>query len=400
MSKRIKELQERKGRLYTEMKSISELASTEKRDLTTDEDARWNKLDDEMNAVNKDIERENKLEANYTPTETEQRDEKKDAEKRAATFRKWAVYGEKSLSDADMKELRTTQSSQTTVTTAGGYTVPIGLDSQIYKTLLQYGAVRQAATVLTTADGALMYHPTMNDTSNSGELLAETTQATQQLITFGRVESQPFTFSSKIVPIQIELLQDSAFDMNTFIATTLGERVGRIENSYFTTGTGSSEPQGVVTAATASGVYFGASSVTRAYLLDVMHTVDPAYRLSPKCGWMFNDTTLKVIKKISLSDTYNLSPMWQVSTRDGEPDTLEGHPYWINQQMASPGAGNKSVLFGDFGRFLIRDVGGYTLVRMNERYADYMQVGFLLFHRSDSVLLTSGAIKYGIHGNT
>jgi HK97 family phage major capsid protein len=81
----------------------------------------------------------------------------------------------------------------------------------------------------------------------------------------------------------------------------------------------------------------------------------------------------------------------------GEPDKLEGFPYFIAPSMANIGASAKSMVFGDFGKFVIRDVKGLTLIRLNERYADYLQIGFMMFSRADSALLDTAAIKHGLH---
>jgi HK97 family phage major capsid protein len=145
----------------------------------------------------------------------------------------------------------------------------------------------------------------------------------------------------------------------------------------------------------------GAGVLGPAYadLVNLEHAVDPAYRFNPATYCMFNDATLKAIKK--LVDGNN-RPLWQpgltASFRDGaavdliaaKPLILD-HPYIINQDMAVPAASADSMLFGDMSTFKVREVaGGTTVMRLVERYADYLQVGFIAFQRFDSQLIDAG----------
>lgn len=402
--KRIKELQDKRGSLREEMKQISNQAATENRLMTTEEETRWNKLDEEFESHTREINRLVKLEKEVSSQEGQEDGEKRSKEQREMeSFAKYVQRGAASLTEAEKAELRTTQSGQTTTTTAGGYLIPQGFGNEIIKAMKAFGGVRLAGTVIPTDSGNPLPFPTLDDTSNSGAMLAEETQDSQQLVTLGQTILNAYTMTSKVVPVQVQLLNDSAFSVEQLLNGVLAERIARIENAYMTTGTGSSQPQGVVIGGTNSSVRPAAASVTRANLLDLMHSVDPAYRNSPKCYWMFNDSTLKAIKKLSIG-TGDDRPLWQPSLGtlmvDGPADTIEGKPYIINQDMASFGAGNKSILFGDFSRFYIRDVNGFIFVRLNERYMDFLQVGFLMYHRFDSKLMTSAAIKYVVHANT
>jgi HK97 family phage major capsid protein len=134
-------------------------------------------------------------------------------------------------------------------------------------------------------------------------------------------------------------------------------------------------------------------------LVNVEHGVDPAYRYNPGTAWMFSDTMLKGIK--SLVDGGG-RPLWQpglnASFREGavvdiavSRPTILDHPYYINQDMAIPASGAASMLFGDMYTFKVREVaGGTTLMRLNERYADYFQTGYIAFQRFDSGLVDAG----------
>jgi HK97 family phage major capsid protein len=136
-----------------------------------------------------------------------------------------------------------------------------------------------------------------------------------------------------------------------------------------------------------------ATGVTYDNLVNLIHSVDPAYR--DNAEWMFNDSTLRAIKQIK--DSQN-RPLWQQDMALGERPTILGYPYVINQDVAVMAANAKSILFGDFSYYLIREVQDLRVLRLDERYADYLQAGFLAFVRTDGLLANAGGtnapIKY------
>lgn len=281
----------------------------------------------------------------------------------------------------------------------GGYSVQDSPMGALEKALLSHGGMRQVATVIRTDSGSDLPIPTNNDTSNKGRRLGENTAVTETDLTLAQVVMQSFKYSSDSVLVSVEFLQDSSLDVPGFIGNALGERIGRIQNDDFTTGTGSSQPNGIVTAATSSAITFsGTATVTYDNIVDLIHSVDPAYRTNAR--FMFHDGALKMLKKVKVlqysGDTVG-APLWQPSMVAGQPDTIAGYPYTINQSMTTPATGVKSILFGDFSKYMIRDCRDVTLIRLDERYADYHQVGFLAFARSDGDLIDAGTrpVKYG-----
>ena len=274
----------------------------------------------------------------------------------------------------------------------GLYTAPDSPMGALERALLAFGGMRQVSTVYRTASGTDMPFPTNNDTSNKGAILAENTQVAEVDATFGQLVLNSYKYSSKLVLVARELLQDSAVNIPELIGQILGERIGRIQNDHFTTGDNSSKPNGVVTAATSSSITTAsATAISYDNLVDLVHALDPAYRLNAR--FMMSDAALKVIKKIKVAqysgDTVG-APLWIPGLAGMLADTIMGYPYVINQSVAVPAASAKAVLFGDFSKYLIRDVSDVRLIRMEERYADYDQVGFTAFVRSDADLLDAG----------
>lgn len=277
---------------------------------------------------------------------------------------------------------------------AGGYTVPEGFQAEIVKSMAAWGPMLDPSVtrVLNTSTGNDIPWPTVNDTSNTGALLAENTQEGEQDVTFAQKVLGAYKYSSDIVRVSLELLQDSAFDMDQLLSELFGERLGRIGNAQLTTGTGSGQPNGIVTASSAGKTAASATAITFDEIIDLFHSIDPAYRASPRCSFMFNDSTLSSIRKLKDGDGNYL---WQSADgRSGEPATILGRPYVVNQAMASIATGNKTVLFGDMNKYVVRRVRDFTLLRLAERYADFYQVGFLAFNRIDGELLDTAAVKH------
>lgn len=278
------------------------------------------------------------------------------------------------------------------VPSSGGYTIPEGFQNSLEVALLQYGGIRDVATVMRTATGNDLPWPTVNDTANKGAILQENTTVTPQDMPFGAVVYHAYKYTSKLVLVPVELLEDSAFNLATTLGELLGIRIGRIQADHFTTGTGAAQPTGLITAAT-SGVTAAADNAVAADdLYTLKHSVDPAYRKG--ASWQMHDQVLLAVKK--LKDGLGRY-LWQASLAGSRPDTLDGDPISINQSMDSTlASGKKPFVYGLLSKYMIRDVAEVRLRRLVERYADADQEGFVMFMRGDGNLLDAGThpVKY------
>lgn len=271
------------------------------------------------------------------------------------------------------------------VGSGGGYTVPDEQMAGIVEAMKLFGGMRAVSTIMSTGTGADLPIPTDNDTAVVGEIITENSDHNDGDVTFGQVVMQSFLYSSKIIKVSRQFLQDTSLSqLEAYLNRKIAQRIGRIQNTHFTTGDGSSKPRGVVTASTLGKTAAGAAAITYDELVDLMHSVDPAYQNSAR--WMLNFTTLGLIRK--LKDSANM-PVW-APMANGVPDTILGRPYIINQDIPAATTGLKSVLYGDFSNYHIRDAGGVVLLRLEERYAEKLQVGFLGFLRSDGDLVDAG----------
>ena len=270
--------------------------------------------------------------------------------------------------------------------TKGGFFVPEGFYNSIISATKQFGGMRQSrAFVLTTASGQDLPIPTDDDTGNTGAILSENVTDSEQDFTISQTVLHAYMYTSKIVKVSRQLIQDSAFDVQSFLTAKLGQRIGRITNTHFTTGDAAAKPQGLTVGATSGVTAAAVDDFTIDELLELKHSVDPSYRDSPQ--WMFKDATLLLLKKKKDGDG---RPLWQSGIAMGDPNTIDGDPYIINQDMPTAATTTKPIAYGDLSNYWIRDVLGIQLLRLDERYADALQVGFLAFSRHDGVLVDAG----------
>lgn len=308
---------------------------------------------------------------------------------RAAGIRLDAPYYETNLlSTREFREFRFQYQRALSVGTdsEGGFTVPEGFVRALERALLAFGGMMQVSEIIRTASGNDLPWPTVDDTSNAGALLAENTQVGEQDVVFAETVFQAFKYTSKLVKVSVELIQDSAFDIAAVLGSLLGERIARILNTHFTTGDGTAKPQGIVVASTLGITAASATAITGDELIDLIHTVDPSYR-TPGAGFMMNDNTVSAVRKLKDG---NAAYLWQPSLQLGTPDRLLGWPVNINQDMASIAATAKSVLFGQYRKYKIRMVNQLRVRRLVERFADFDQEGFVSFQRADGDLLDAG----------
>jgi len=286
----------------------------------------------------------------------------------------------------------------------GGYFVPVGFVDKVESAEKFYGNMLKIATIMPTATGQPLPFPTSNDTGTVGEIIAENATVTLTSdVTLGSIVFGAYKYSTKMVKVSIELLQDSAFDLDSFLAEKFGERLGRIRNTHYTVGTGAgAQPNGILTAATAGptatgsatndgGAETGGTSIGSDDLIELEHSVDPLYRAG--AIYIGHDSTIKSLKK--LKDKYG-RPLWLPGLAVQAPDTINGYQYSVNNDMPTIAVNAKTLLFGNAKKYTIREVKELSILRLVERFAEFGQVAFIGFARSDGNLLDAGThpVKY------
>lgn len=295
------------------------------------------------------------------------------------------------------KALTDEQRAQTTGTNAaGGFTVPTELQAEIIKTMKAYGPMYDPGITreLVTTGGNPIPFPTVDDTANSG---AATTQGVALTddgsgdVVFGQRQLDGFSYATPWIRVSKELADDSIAVMETLLGELLGERLGRLANTQLTTGSGSGAPNGIATAAGLGVTAASATAVSYDEIIDLEHSVDPAYRESPRCRFMMHDTTLKAVRKLKDGQGNYL---WQAgNVQGGIPNTINGRPYSINQAMAVPAASARYMLFGDFGKYFVRKVGAPLVGAIQDKdfWPGFGIAGWIRF---DGELMDTTAVKY------
>jgi HK97 family phage major capsid protein len=406
-----KALREQRAKLIADARAIAEKAAAETRGLSPEEVASQRKMLDDAKLLTEQIRNAEELEAEERALAAslpesqrtgETRRERTQADKDAynTAFRHYLQYG---FGRMTADEQRTLQSGyrefsaeelrdQSTLSGAvGGFDVRP--DTSFYGRIVEAqkafsGMLTAGCTILTTGTGATLPIPTADDTANEGVLVAEEqSHAGGTNVTLAQKSLGAYLYSSKFVKVSWQLLQDSETDWEGFLARIFGMRLGRIGNKHLTIGTGTNQPQGVVTGATVGrqSVTGNATSVPFDDFTRLIHSVDVAYRTGAK--FMMNDLTAL---ELQLLKDGNGRPLWQESPNAGQPATIKGYATVINNHMPTMEASAKHTAFGAWENYFIRQVRGIQVVRLNELYAANGQVGFLAFMRMDGGLVDAG----------
>jgi HK97 family phage major capsid protein len=415
MNERLKKLLEAQARTWEQMKDIRNRADENGLIRGEDEES-WTRANADIEKIGQQIAEEERA-AGYdkidrsrlTPPseQDEERDEKTGDERYAEAFAQFVRTGMSDLTSEQRTVLRggfvngqELRAQGVGTATAGGYLAPTTWRDRIIEAADTIANVAAVADLVQTDSGETMAWVTEDDTANSGAILAENTQVTEQDMAWGTAQLGAYMYTSRLVRVSIQLLQDNSYNAEQRLSTALGRRIGRAQNAHFTTGTGSSQPEGIVTNAVIgkTGATGQTTSVTYDDLIDLELSVLSDFRQNGT--YMFSDTSLGSLRKLR-EGAGTGAYLWQPSLQGGAPNTLNGHPYIINNYMPTPAANAKSILFGDFREgFVVRRVRDVQLLRLAERYADFLQVGFLAFNRADSKQQNAQAYKAYRHSAT
>jgi HK97 family phage major capsid protein len=300
----------------------------------------------------------------------------------------WQYLSTRSISDLDVEEHRALSKG---TTTAGGYLVPTDFYNQLIRSLRFMGNVASLATEIVTDSGDTIQVPA-NTAHGTAAWLAEAGSYTPSDETFAQIALNAFKASAKII-VSEELLQDSAFDLDSFLAREFGERIGVLENTAYIKGSGTGQPQGLLSSATASNITTvtaatgNAAAFTYSALVTAIFSLPKQYR--DNATFIVNDAAARNL--YLMLDTQN-RPLWNVNVASTGPDTFLGYPIYTDPDVPAPAANQISALFGDWKRtYMVRRVTGFGIQRQNELHSDSGQVGFRGFERVDGRVVLAAA---------
>ena len=390
----ILELREKRAKAWEAAKAFLDSHRNEKGVLSAEDDAAYTRMEQDITDLGKEIarlERQEALDAELSkPTATpltgkplggsvDERTGRATDEYRS-NF--WNLMRTKSPMPQVVDALRIGSDTE------GGYLVPDEYERTLVEALQEENIFRSLAHIIRTASGERKI-PVVSS-KGTASWIEEGGAFPESDDTFGQVTIGAYKLGTTI-KISEELLNDSVFDLENYIAREFARRIGTKEEEAFFTGDGTGKPLGVL--ADKGGAEIGvtaasATAITADELLDLYYSLLSPYR--KKAVWVVNDSTIKAIRK--LKDN-NGQYLWQPGLIANAPDTILGRPVKTSAFMPSIATGAKSIIFGDFNYYWIADRQGRTFKRLNELYATTGQVGFLASQRVDGKLILPEALK-------
>jgi len=382
---------ELRNRAWEEAKALLDAAATEKRDLSAEEEQKYARINDDLNKRSEVIKQLQADEARELQVA--------EATRGLRTVEAPAAQRDdneliRSLGRGEIRSL--TFEKRDVVKTSTGAPVPTSFYDQIVEHMVVAGPMLETSTMINTAGGEALQIPRTNaySTANTvaeGSAYAESDPSFQTFVT---LNAYKYGF---LVQVSREMLDDSGVDLLGFLAREAGISIGVAVNTALTTGTDTTMPNGIASAA-GSGIT-GSTAVSGAFtadnLIDLCYSVNSAWRRLPGTGWMMSSNALAATRK--LKDTYG-QYLFQPSLQAGQPDQLLGYAIYENPDVAAPATSAKSVLFGNLKAYYVRMAGGITFDRSDDYAFANDLITFRARVRIDGDLPQTNAIKYFVGG--
>ena len=398
MSK-INELRAKRAKAWETANDFLEKHRNDSGILSPEDTENYEKLENEIVDLGREIERQERMDAfereMAAPTAkplTERPDaakaEAKAEEKtgRASDSYKSAFWAQARSRNGMTYEVR--NALQEGTDSEGGYLVPDEFEHTLIQALNESNIIRSRARVITTSNG-LHKIPVVASHGNAA-WMEEEDAYTESDEAFSQVNLDAHKVGT-LIKVSEELLQDSAFDLESYIRSEFSRRIGDKEEDAFLNGNGTHKPTGILneTGGAQVGVTTAsATAITADEIIDLFYSLKAPYRKN--AVWILNDATVKAIRKLKNGTGDYL---WQPAIKDGEVPTILGRPYFTSQYAPTIEAAAKVIAFGDFSYYWIGDRQGISFKRLNELYAGNGQVGFLASKRLDGKLVLPEAIK-------
>lgn len=390
----ILELREKRAKAWETAKAFLDAKRTKDGLLSAEDTATYEKMEDDVVNLGKEIERLERqavIDAELSrPTSSPITNQpgfntngetKKGRSSEAYTEAFWKTMRNKNSFDVQ-------NALQVGTDSEGGYLVPDEFERTLVEALLEENIFRGLAKVITTSSGdrkipVVASKGTASWVDEEG-LIPESDDS------FGQVSIGAYKLAT-MIKVSEELLNDSVFNLESYIAREFARRIGAKEEEAFFIGNGTGKPTGIFNAT--GGAELGvtaasATAITFDELMDLFYSLKSPYRKN--ATFVTNDATVKMIRKLKDG---NGQYLWSPSMQAGQPDTILNRPVKTSSFVPNVEAGAKTVAFGDFGYYWIADRQGRSFQRLNELFAATGQVGFRATQRVDGKLILPEAIK-------
>jgi HK97 family phage major capsid protein len=392
MSDYINRQHELRQAAWHEAKHLLDTAGAEKRDLTAEEQEKYDRISADLDTrgaiieqLKADEERAARLDAAAAELRTDEAPAGDDTD--AETIRAMA-RGEVRSFNFEKRDV---------LTSTSGSPVPTSFYDQVILKARLVGPMLDVPTQLNTTSGETIQVPSLSAYSSSATVTAQGANFSESDPTFNSFVNLGAFKYGFLIQVSREMIEDSGVDLLGFLADQVGNGLGYNVQNALTVGTGTVQPQGIVTAA-GSGIT-GGTGVSGAFtadnLIDLYYSLDGAARLLPGVGWMMNGASIGAVRKLKDSaGQYIFSPAADGNQRD----LLLGRPVYENPHVASAATSAKSVIAGHMPSFFVRSVGGIRLDRSDDFAFNADLVTFRASMRVDGALPQSSHIKYFIGG--
>ena len=389
----INELKERRMAAIKACRQFLDTRRNERGTLSAEDDATYNRMEQEVTDLGKEIarlERQEALDAELSKPLSKPLTSRPMTTGKDRGFRSSDEYRGSFWNAMRSKYMRpeVMDALQIGTDTEGGYLVPDEFERTLVSALEDENIFRSMAKVIQTSSGDRKIP--LSTGHGEAKWIDEEGAFTESDESFGQGTLGAHKVGT-LIKVSEELLNDSVFDLESYIATEFGRRIGAKEEAAFFTGDGNGKPTGILNAtagADAGITAASATAITADELIDLFHSLRGPYRKN--AVWVLNDSTIKAIRK--LKDN-NGNYLWQPSISAGVPDTILGRPVKTSTFMPEIAADNKVIAFGDFSWYWIADREGRTFRRLGELFATNGQVGFLGSQRVDGKMILPEAVK-------
>ncbi|MBR0392318.1 MAG: phage major capsid protein [Oscillospiraceae bacterium] len=382
------EMREKRAKLWNTMEGFLDTHRNDKGVLSAEDDATYASMEQDLNDLSNEIrrmERKDAIEAELSKPVNQpikSAPEKREPEKQGRASNAYKEdFGRHLRGKAPIHNVLSESSDQD-----GGYLVPEEFENDIVTGLDAANVIRSIAKVITTQNDrkipVAVGHSVANWTPENGAF-------TESNPTFGQKQIDAFKLTD-LIRVSVELLQDSAFPLEQYIANEFARAFGAAEEEAFCVGTGSGQPTGIFTANGGQvGVTAAANNaITADELINLVYALKSPYRRN--AAFLMNDVTISAIRKLKDGNGVYL---WQPSLQAGEPDKLLGYDLYTTPYAPTMAAGAYTVAFGDFQNYWIGDRAGRTVQRLNELYATNGQIGYVATERVDGKVILAEGIQ-------
>lgn len=387
----INDILHKRGQVVEQMKAVLAHAENENRDLTGEEAAKYQAMDEDQNglkaradriqnAANVEAELSQRQSAPHRATlQNEGRKDGLKSDDYKAGFNAYARTGKAGLSHDILNALQVGTDSE------GGFIVPTEFDTMLVESLQDINELRSLVNVISTGSDRNI---PVESSLGTATWTAEEAAYTESDAAFSQVVLTSHKLTS-IIKVSEELLEDSFFNVEQYLARNFGKRFGIAEESAFVNGDGSGKPTGIVGGSTLGVTAAGVAAITADEVIDLYHALGRPYR--SRATFLMNDSTTKLVRKLKDSNGVYL---WQPGLQAGQPDSILGRPLVSSTAMPVATTGLKSIVFGDMSCYTVADRTGSVMQRLNELYAANGQVGFRMRKRMDGKVVDTAGIKH------